>query len=75
VTPDDLSRALFDLVNGLVERRRAAGADVSLELSADQVTLERPKLREHGDWASNIAMRVAKPAPLDTPVIEMRSAS
>ena len=61
MTPDDLSRALFDLVNGLVERRRAAGADVSLELSADQVTLERPKLREHGDWASNIAMRVAKP--------------
>jgi arginyl-tRNA synthetase len=60
VTPDDLSRALFDLVNGLVERRRAAGADVSLELSADQVTLERPKLREHGDWASNIAMRVAR---------------
>ncbi|TYL52429.1 arginine--tRNA ligase [Agromyces mariniharenae] len=61
MTPDDLSRALFDLVNGLVERRRAAGAEVSLELSPDQVTLERPKLREHGDWASNVAMRVAKP--------------
>jgi arginyl-tRNA synthetase len=60
VTPDDLSRALFDLVNGLVERRRAAGEDVSLELSAEQVVLERPKLREHGDWASSIAMRVAK---------------
>jgi len=61
VTPDDLSRALFDLVNGLIERRRAAGEEVSLQLSADQVTLERPKLREHGDWASSIAMRVAKP--------------
>jgi arginyl-tRNA synthetase len=61
VTPDDLSRALFDLVNGLVERRRAGGAEVSLTLTADQVTLERPKLREHGDWASSIAMRVAKP--------------
>ena len=61
MTPDDLSRALFDLVNGLIERRRAAGEDVSLQLSADQVTLERPKLREHGDWASSIAMRVAKP--------------
>lgn len=60
MTPDDLSRALFDLVNGLVERRRAAGEEVSLELSPDQVTLERPKLREHGDWASSIAMRVAK---------------
>jgi arginyl-tRNA synthetase len=61
VTPDDLSHALFDLVSGLIERRRAAGEQVSLELSADQVTLERPKLREHGDWASSIAMRVARP--------------
>jgi arginyl-tRNA synthetase len=61
VTPDDLSRTLFDLVNGIVERRRAAGDEVSLTLTADQVTLERPKLREHGDWASSIAMRVAKP--------------
>ena len=61
MTPDDLSRALFDLVNGLVERRRAAGDDVVLALAPEQVTLERPKLREHGDWASSIAMRVAKP--------------
>ena len=61
MTPDDLSRALFDLVDGLVERRRAAGDDVVLALAPEQVTLERPKLREHGDWASSIAMRVAKP--------------
>jgi len=61
VTPDDLSRALFDLVNGLVARRREAGSEVELDLVPSQVTLERPKLREHGDWASSIAMRVAKP--------------
>jgi arginyl-tRNA synthetase len=61
VTPADLSRALFDLVNALVERRRAAGDEVVLELSPEAVALERPKLREHGDWASNIAMRIAKP--------------
>ena len=61
MTPDDLSRALFDLVNRLVERRRAAGDDVSIDLSADQIVLERPKLREHGDWASSLAMRLAKP--------------
>lgn len=61
MTPDDLSRTLFDLVNAVVERRRAAGDEVSLTLTADQVTLERPKLREHGDWASSIAMRIAKP--------------
>jgi arginyl-tRNA synthetase len=61
VTPDELSHALFDLVNGLAERRRAGGDDVVLDLTPAQVTLERPKLREHGDWASSIAMRVAKP--------------
>ncbi|MFC5788307.1 arginine--tRNA ligase [Agromyces tardus] len=61
MTPADLSRALFDLVNALVERRRAAGDEVVLELSPEAVALERPKLREHGDWASNIAMRIAKP--------------
>ncbi len=61
MTPADLSHALFDLVTALVERRRAAGAEVSLELAPGDVTLERPKLREHGDWASSIAMRVAKP--------------
>ncbi|RZS67823.1 arginyl-tRNA synthetase [Agromyces ramosus] len=61
MTPDELSHALFALVNGLAERRRAGGDDVVLDLAPGQVTLERPKLREHGDWASSIAMRVAKP--------------
>ena len=61
MTPAELSRALFDLVTALIERRRAAGAEVTLELAPEAVTLERPKLREHGDWASSIALRVAKP--------------
>ncbi|ANJ27594.1 arginine--tRNA ligase [Agromyces aureus] len=61
MTPDDLSRALFDLVTAMVERRRQAGAEVELSLSPEQIVLERPKNRDHGDWASNIAMRLAKP--------------
>jgi arginyl-tRNA synthetase len=61
VTPADLSRVLFDLVSELVERRRVAGEEVSLDLAPEAVTLERPKLREHGDWASSIALRIAKP--------------
>ncbi|WP_350347158.1 arginine--tRNA ligase [Agromyces sp. G08B096] len=61
MTPADLSRALYDLVTTIVERRRAAGDEVALELAPEQIVLERPKLREHGDWASNIAMRAAKP--------------
>jgi arginyl-tRNA synthetase len=61
VTPADLSRVLFDLVSELVERRRAAGEEVTLALAPEAITLERPKLREHGDWASSIALRIAKP--------------
>ncbi|GAA2040198.1 arginine--tRNA ligase [Agromyces tropicus] len=61
MTPADLSRALYDLVIALVARRREAGAEVTLELAPESVTLERPKLREHGDWASSIALRIAKP--------------
>lgn len=61
MTPADLARALYDLVLAIVERRRAAGDEVDLSLAPGDVTLERPKLREHGDWASSIAMRIAKP--------------
>ncbi|WP_127792987.1 arginine--tRNA ligase [Agromyces sp. LHK192] len=61
MTPADLALALHALVTTLVERRRAAGDEVELELAPSQVTLERPKLREHGDWASSIALRIAKP--------------
>ena len=61
MTPADLSHTLYALVLAIVERRRAAGDEVAFELTANDVALERPKNRDHGDWASNIAMRVAKP--------------
>ena len=57
VTPDDLSAALFDLLLPLAERRREGS---SAELRREDVVLERPKNRDHGDWASNIAMKLAK---------------
>ena len=60
MTPADLALVLSDLVTSLVERRRAAGAEIELALPVE-VSLERPKLREHGDWASSIALRLAKP--------------
>jgi len=31
-------------------------------VAADPVTVERPKSKEHGDYATNVAMRLAKPA-------------
>jgi arginyl-tRNA synthetase len=55
VNPADLSAALLAVVNGIAARR--GGALVGIE----DVALERPRNREHGDWSSNIAMKLAKP--------------
>ncbi|MES2093934.1 MAG: arginine--tRNA ligase [Actinomycetota bacterium] len=58
MTPAELSAQLLAVVTGALQRR---GADAS-NLSLDDVTVERPKNRDHGDWASNIAMKLAKQA-------------
>jgi arginyl-tRNA synthetase len=59
VTPAELSAALRAIL-------LAAQADGALPLSADQVpaavTVERTRQREHGDWASNVALQLAKQA-------------
>jgi len=59
VTPEELLRA----VRAALEAAAAGGA-FSLspaDIPAD-ITLERPRQREHGDWATNVAMRLAKAA-------------
>jgi arginyl-tRNA synthetase len=56
VNPADLSAALLTVVTGIAERRGGTTA-----LTIDDVQLERPRNRDHGDWASNIAMKLAKP--------------
>jgi len=57
VTPAELSAQLLTVVDGALERR----GESTLTVGIDDVLLERPKNREHGDWASNIAMKLAKP--------------
>ncbi|HEY0248441.1 MAG TPA: arginine--tRNA ligase, partial [Gryllotalpicola sp.] len=55
MTPAELSAQLLTIVNAALEARDG------LPITIDDVALERPKNREHGDWASNIAMKLAKP--------------
>ncbi|GLK18378.1 arginine--tRNA ligase [Herbiconiux flava] len=54
MTPEALSAALFAIVSD----RLAGVPDVSITES--DTTVERPRNRDHGDWASNIAMKLAK---------------
>ncbi|MGH9126639.1 MAG: arginine--tRNA ligase [Acidimicrobiales bacterium] len=41
---------------------RAVHAVVPGELTVDNVHLERPARREHGDWSTNLALTLARPA-------------
>jgi arginyl-tRNA synthetase len=56
VNPADLSSALLTVVTAISASR--GGTSV---LTVDDLLLERPRNRDHGDWASNIAMKLAKP--------------
>ena len=57
MTPEELSA----IVKSVLTDAAAAG-DVALETIPDEVRIERPKSRDHGDWATNIALQLAKPA-------------
>ena len=65
VTPQELADHLARILNDIIaERRRAAeteGDDSEIVVvSVADAQPERPKNREHGDWASNLAMKFAK---------------
>lgn len=55
MTPAQLRLALAVLVRAAADDRGVALPDADLDLP-----LERPRSREHGDWASTAAMRTAK---------------
>ena len=57
MNPDTLAEALLSVVAPIAAELRP---EEPLELSAADLVLERPRNPDHGDWASNIAMRLAK---------------
>ncbi len=58
MTPDELSTA----IRACLEAAVAAG-DLTVSVP-DEIRVERPRQREHGDWSTNIALQLAKPAGL-----------
>jgi len=59
VTPAELSALVLDTLRSAVDR-----GDVRLDAAAlpSTVTIERPKNRGHGDYATNVALQLAKRA-------------
>jgi arginyl-tRNA synthetase len=55
VTPQQLSSVVVDALTALVD----AGA-LALDAVPSAVTIERPRSKEHGDYATNVAMQLAK---------------
>ncbi|WP_053352058.1 arginine--tRNA ligase [Leucobacter musarum] len=55
MTPQELATALAAILSDLVAAR---GSDIVV--TEQDTPVERPKNREHGDWASNAAMKFAK---------------
>jgi arginyl-tRNA synthetase len=56
VTPDDLSDAVLAAVRAAVD-----SGELTMPVPGS-VRIERPKVKEHGDYATSIALQLAKPA-------------
>ena len=62
VTPEELSSHIHDLLLAEIEQGNLALEPADLP---ETVKVERPRNRDHGDWASNIAMQLAKKAGMN----------
>ncbi|MEY3677065.1 MAG: hypothetical protein RL351_292 [Actinomycetota bacterium] len=54
MTPADLSAAIVRIIAALQADGRLSASDLPAE-----VVIERPKNRDHGDWATNVAMQLS----------------
>jgi arginyl-tRNA synthetase len=57
VNPDLLTDSMLTAVTTAVEGR---DPEVAGSLTARDIALERPRNREHGDWATSVALKVSK---------------
>lgn len=58
MNPETLAASLLAVLAPIAAARRPGEP---LGVAAADIVFERPRNRDHGDWASNIAMRLAKP--------------
>jgi arginyl-tRNA synthetase len=58
VTPEELSAAIRACLTEAV-----AAGELAVTVP-NEIRVERPRVREHGDWSTNVALQLAKPAGL-----------
>ena len=59
--PEDLSALLSAVLNAAVDAGDLP-SDLRAEITPERVKVERPRSREHGDWATNAALQLGKKA-------------
>ncbi|MBF1735714.1 MAG: arginine--tRNA ligase, partial [Trueperella pyogenes] len=62
MTPEELASHIHDLLLAEIKQGNLALEPADLP---ETVKVERPRNRDHGDWASNIAMQLAKKAGMN----------
>ncbi|OKL47260.1 arginine--tRNA ligase [Boudabousia liubingyangii] len=62
MTPFELSEVIFHILEELTELDEV---NLSIEDLPQPVKVERPRVREHGDWATNVALQLGKKAGLN----------
>jgi arginyl-tRNA synthetase len=55
MTPEQISSAILNALSQLMAEGGLANAEIPTS-----VIVERPKNRDHGDWATNVAMQLGK---------------
>lgn len=63
MTPQELAKHIARILNDIIAGRRSDGStadEAEIAVTEADTVVERPKNREHGDWASNAAMKYAK---------------
>lgn len=61
VKPEDLSALLSAVLNDAVDAGTLPDS-LRADITPERVRVERPRSREHGDWATNVALQLAKKA-------------
>lgn len=64
MTPEALSELIASIAHTLVSSGKAGSLSEDLIPPVEKMAVMRPKDRSHGDWASNIAMQLAKKADM-----------